>query len=105
MKISILGTEHTTDDGTGQAVASAGGLLLEIGLNVQGAPTIPGPLGDIDLSGVYTGTIQLGYTGASGAASNFTTDTSPTTPDTSTTPPDVGGGTSLPFAPGGPNVA
>lgn len=106
VKIGLLATQHTTDDGTGQAVASAGGLLLEVGLNVQGAPTVPGPLGDIDLSGVYKGTIQLGYTGASGAASNFGPDkVAPSGPDTSSAPPDVSGGTGgLPFNPGGPNL-
>jgi hypothetical protein len=92
VKIALLDTQKTTDDGNGQAVASAGGLLLELGLNVQGAPTVPGPLGDIDLSGVYKGNIQLGYTGASGAASNFDPDA---LPPADTSPPtdvsDIGG--------------
>lgn len=68
VQVTLLSGEETTDDGNGNAVASAGGLLLEVGLNVDGAPTVPGPLGDIDLSGTYVGTLQLGYSAASGGA-------------------------------------
>jgi hypothetical protein len=71
VKLTLLPTTHTTDDGTGQAVASAAGLLLEITLNVKGLPAIPGPLGQMDLNGAYVGTLQLGYSGASGAAATF----------------------------------
>lgn len=91
VKIALLPAEHTTDDGTGQASASASGLLVEVALNVQGAPTVPGPLGDIDLSGTYVGSLQLGATAASGAASTFGPDGAPPTEDTST-PVDLGGG-------------
>ena len=100
VKITLLGTTETKDDGTGQAVASAGGLLLELGINVQGAPTVPGPLGDIDLSGTYVGSVQLGYTGASGAASNFPSGTVP--PDTTISGDTGGTDGSFTFDPGTP---
>ena len=77
IRLSLLETEETVDDGTGQAVASAAGILLEVGLNVDGLPSVPGPLGDIDLNGTYGGSVQLGYTGASGAASMFGPDGDP----------------------------
>lgn len=76
VKITALGTHESTDE-NGQAVAAADGILLEISLNVQGAPTVPGPLGDIDLSGVYVGNLQLGHTEAAGAASIFGPDGAP----------------------------
>jgi hypothetical protein len=90
VKIALLDTTKTTDDGTGQARASAGGLLLELALNVQGAPTVPGPLGDIDLSGTYVGNVQLGSTGVTGAASNFD-DSTTLPPEDTTIPPGLGG--------------
>ena len=79
VKLSLLPNVESTDD-KGQAVASAAGILLEISLNVQGAPTVPGPLGDIDLSGTYVGNVRLGATEASGAASTFGPDGAPTEP-------------------------
>jgi hypothetical protein len=90
VRIALLPATHTTDDGNGQAVASAAGLLLEITLNASGLPAIPGPLGDMDLNGSYIGTLQLGYTGASGAASAFGEETTPGGGDESLIPPDLG---------------
>jgi hypothetical protein len=98
VRLSLLETEETTDDGTGQAVASSGGLLLEVTLNAAGLPSVPGPLGDIDLNGAYVGSIQLGYSGASGAASLFGPDGVPTDGGGDTSAPDLGGGG---FTPGG----
>ena len=89
VKLSLLPSEETTDDGTGQAVASAAGMLLEIAFNVDGAPTVPGPLGDIDVNGTYVGTVQLGYTGAAGGASTFDPDAVP--PEEEIPSVDVGG--------------
>lgn len=98
VRITLLEVEETTDDGTGQAVASAGGVLLEITLNAAGLPSIPGPLGDIDLNGAYVGSVQLGYSGASGAASMFGPDGAPVDDtDDGIVLPDAGGG----FVPGG----
>ncbi len=77
VKVEMLTTEETSDDGTGQAVASAGGLLVSIGRDLQGLPTVPGPFGDIDLNGLYVGSIQLGSTGASGGATNFAVEVAP----------------------------
>ena len=51
-----------------------------VALNVQGLPAVPGPLGDIELSGVYVGNVEIGATEAAGAASIFGPD-------------DAGGGT------------
>ena len=74
IKISLLDTEETLDDGTGQAVAAAGGLLLEMAVDAQGLPTIPGPIGELDPNGTYVGTIQLGNTAAAGGAADFGID-------------------------------
>jgi hypothetical protein len=91
VKIALLPTTHTTNDGNGQAVASAAGLLLEITLNASGLPAVPGPLGDMDLNGSYVGTLQLGYTGASGGASAFGEDTTTGgTDEGGVLPPDLG---------------
>ena len=91
VRLTLLPVTHTTDDGTGQAQASAAGLLLEITLNASGLPSVPGPLGNMDLNGAYVGTLQLGYTGASGAGSVFGEDTTPGGPDEgSVLPPDLG---------------
>jgi hypothetical protein len=90
VKVTLLPVTHTTDDGNGQAVASAAGLLLEITLNARGLPSVPGPLGDMDLNGSYVGTLQLGYTGASGAASAFGEDTTSGGTDEGALPPDLG---------------
>ena len=91
VRFTVLPVTHTTDDGTGQAVASAAGLLLEITLNASGLPSVPGPLGNMDLNGAYVGVLQLGYTGASGAASVFGSDTTPGgTDEGAIVPPDLG---------------
>jgi hypothetical protein len=97
VRLTLLELEETTDDGTGQAVAGSGGLLLEVTLNADGLPSVPGPLGDIDLNGAYVGTVQLGATGASGAASMFGPDGAPVDGGGETALPDLGGG----FVPGG----
>jgi hypothetical protein len=71
VRVTVLGTEQTLDDGTGLARATAEGLLIEISLNADGLPSVPGPLGDIDLNGTYVGSIQLGNSGAAAGAANF----------------------------------
>ena len=71
IKVTVLDSEETLDDGTGQAVAATGGLLLEIAADAQGLPTIPGPLGELDPNGTYVGSIQLGNTAAAGGAASF----------------------------------
>ena len=58
-----------------------GGLLIEFSRDVQGLPTTPKfqpdprfPNTEVDPNGVYTGSIQLGATGALGSAVNFGLD-------------------------------
>ena len=75
IKVTLLDVEEVVDDGTGQAVASAGGLLLEVAADAQNLPIIPGPLGDLDPNGTYVGSIQLGATAASAGATNFAEET------------------------------
>jgi hypothetical protein len=82
VRVSLLGTHESTDE-NGQAVAAAHGLLLEVAINAEGLPTVPGPLGDIELNGTYIGSLELGATEAAGAASVF---------DDETPSPDTGGG-------------
>jgi hypothetical protein len=71
VRISLLDNVETTDDGTGLARAQAPGLLVEVKTRAEGIPPVPGPLGDIDLSGEYVGTIQLGASGAAAGSANF----------------------------------
>jgi hypothetical protein len=91
IKISVLETHRSTDE-NGQAVAAAAGLLVEISINAQGLPTVPGPLGDIELNGTYVGSIELGSTEAAGGASIFGDDVLPEEP---TTPIDLTDGGSF----------
>ena len=73
IKVTALPSEESTN-GTGGAVANVGGVLIEFARDVQGLPTVPGPLGDIDPNGLYTGTIEIGLTGVIGQAASFTDD-------------------------------
>ncbi len=96
--IAVLPAEQVTDGPDG-AVASAGGLLVELAVPVDGLPTVPGPLGDLDPNGRYSASIQLGATAVRGAASTFGPDPAPTHPG------PIGGGVDLgpaPFDPGPP---
>ncbi len=70
VKVTVLEIDRSPDR-DGGAVASVGGLLIEFSRDLQGVPILPGPVGDVDLNGVYRGTIQLGITGARGTAVNF----------------------------------
>lgn len=67
LKVTVLAAEEDPD-AEGGAVASAGGVLIELAQTVGGLPNVPGPLGDIDPNGTYVGSIQLGQSGARGAA-------------------------------------
>jgi hypothetical protein len=73
IRVTMLDSEHATDEKEG-AVASVGGLLVEFKRDVQGLPTIPGPLGELDPNGLYTGSIQLASTAVRGAAFTFDPD-------------------------------
>ena len=70
VQVSVLPFEKAPDqDGAG--VASVGGLLVELSRDVQGLPTVPGPIGDLDPNGRYVASILLGVTGAKGRADTF----------------------------------
>ena len=71
VRVSLLENVETADDGTGLARAQAPGVLIEVATQAEGAPPVPGPLGDIDLNGEYVGTIQLGASGASAGSTTF----------------------------------
>ena len=66
-RITLLADETGTD-ATGVSFARSGGVLVEFGIDVQGLPSVPGPLGDIDPNGLFRGVIELGATGATGVA-------------------------------------
>ncbi|MFZ6003320.1 MAG: choice-of-anchor P family protein [Actinomycetota bacterium] len=95
IRVTTLDSEKDlTRDGA--AVAGVGGLLIEFERDVQGLPSTPRfpdprfPNTEADPNGLYTGSIQLGTTGALGAAfdfdDDFTGDIDPDLPDL----PDVG---------------
>jgi hypothetical protein len=67
VRISTLEVERGVDE-SGIAFARSGGVLVEFAVDVQGLPAVPGPFGEIDLSGLYEGDIVLGATGATGIA-------------------------------------
>lgn len=71
--ITILGSEQSTDQDS-SAVASVGGLLVEFSRDVQGLPTIPSPVGELDPNGLYTGSVQLASTAVLGSAVTFDPD-------------------------------
>ena len=83
MKVTALPTEQGVQD-SGVAFARAGGVLVEFDVDVRGLPILPGPQGDVDPNGIYTGVILLGQTGATGLASQIE--------DAPFTPGDVSGG-------------
>jgi hypothetical protein len=70
MKVTALPVEKSTDK-PGAATASVGGVLIEFSRDAQGLPTVPGPAGELDPNGNYTGSIQLGNTSALGGATSF----------------------------------
>jgi hypothetical protein len=65
--ISVLDAEQELDR-DGSAVAGANGLLIEVSLPVDGLPTLPLPIGDVDPNGLYVASIQLASTSALGSA-------------------------------------
>jgi len=85
IKITVLAAEQDTDVDAG-AVASAGGLLIEVAQPLSGLPSIPGPLGDIDPNAIYKASVQLGATAARASAFAFDPDAPPS---------DDGGSTDL----------
>jgi hypothetical protein len=110
IKVTLLDVEEVLDDGTGQAVASAGGVLLEVAADAQNLPTVPGPLGDLDPNGTYVGSVLLGATAASAGATNFPEETFEDVPfDVGLDLPVDGGGATfddlgLDLAPAEPSV-
>lgn len=72
-RVTLLDNEQTMNDGTGQAVASAGGILVEFAFDAQGLPSVPAPppIHNADPNGRYVGSVQLGNTAASAGATNF----------------------------------
>lgn len=80
VEVTVLGFEKNPDD-DGTAIASVGGLLVEFARDVQGLPTVPGPLGEVDPNGLYVGSIQLGATGVLGSAINFPDEPFDSLPD------------------------
>ena len=73
LRVTVLDQNEQTDDGTGLAKASVGGLLVEVSTEAQGLPTLPAPppLGQVDLNGTYVSTVVLGQTAANAGAVNF----------------------------------
>ncbi|MFL6204201.1 MAG: choice-of-anchor P family protein, partial [Acidimicrobiales bacterium] len=90
VRISLLDNVESTDDGTGLARAEAPGVLLEVNTDVSGVPPVFGPFGDIDLTGHYVGTIQLGMSGAAAGASNFDDEVIPPADVSFDVPSDAG---------------
>lgn len=76
LTVTVLDSEESTDQ-EGAAVASVGGLLVELTVPVEDLPTIPGPVGELDPNGVYVASVLLGATAARGAAFTFDPDAVP----------------------------
>lgn len=114
VRMTILEDEETTEGDDGLAVASVGGLLIEFSVPLEGLPTIPGPVGELDPNGTYVASLQLGHTAARGGAFAFDPDAVPELPaDVSGFDPgsgfDTGTGGDLPLpevaAPSAPPAA
>lgn len=67
MHVTLLDVEEGVDE-SGVATARAGGVLVEFGVDAQGLPILPGPMGDVDPNGTYVGSMVLGATGTRGIA-------------------------------------
>jgi hypothetical protein len=67
IQVTTLGVEEGEEE-SGLAFARAGGVLVQFDIDARGLPILPGPQGDVDLNGVYTGVMLLGQTGATGFA-------------------------------------
>jgi len=88
IRVTVLPSEEGKEEGA--AFARVGGLLIEFERDLQGAPILPGPIGDIDPNGLYRGTIQLGNTAAVGSVPVIPDD--PLIEDAPIDPPvDAGG--------------
>lgn len=90
VRITTLAVEDGVDD-SGLAFARSGGVMVEFDVDVQGVPVLPGPQGDVDPNGLYTGVIVLGETGANGLAAHIE-DPVFTPGDPSGPTPDIAGG-------------
>ena len=97
IQVSTLGIEEGEEE-SGVAFARAGGVLVQFDIDARGLPLLPGPQGDIDPNGVYTGVILLGQTGATGLSA--TIEDPPFTPG-GDTGSDLTGG----LVPGGSDFA
>jgi len=69
-EMEAIGVEQGVDE-DGIAGASVGGLLITMRVPVSGLPSVPGPLGDLDLNGDYVGTALLGEVGVRAVANSF----------------------------------
>lgn len=97
--LGVRVTALAVEDGeqAGAAFARSGGLLVEFAIDLRGAPILPGPIGDIDLNGVYEGVLALGQTGATGLAAQiedpvFVPGGTPSAPDVPAFDPAAGAG-------------
>ena len=88
IRVTLLPASEGVEKGA--AVASVGGVLVEFSRDVQGAPLVPGPIGDVDANGIYTGSILLGQTAALGSVPVIPED-----PEVGDIGGDVGGGLPL----------
>ena len=88
IQVTTLGIEEGEEE-SGVAFARAGGVLVQFDIDARGLPILPGPQGDIDPNGVYTGVILLGQTGATGLSAII--EEPPFTPG-GDTGPDLSGG-------------
>ena len=78
------------EDREGVGAASVGGVQIEFARDLSGLPSIPGPVGDLDPNGTYTGSFLLGPTAALGVAATFPLAEVPVVPvDPGTAAPGV----------------
>jgi hypothetical protein len=71
--LTVLPEESEVTAG-GASEALVGGLLIEMSVPVTGLPPVPTPIpgfAELDLNGLYSGSIQLGRVGVSSLASTF----------------------------------
>ena len=70
IQVTTLAVEEGEDE-SGLSFARSGGVLVQFDIDARGLPILPGPQGDIDPNGVYTGVILLGQTGATGLSATI----------------------------------
>ena len=103
-QMETLAIEQGKDE-DGISFANVGGLMISMGVPVDGLPPVPGPVGDVDLNGNYAGSILIGQAGARALAGSFDDEETTTGGRTGPSPVSPLGGSTGSSSSGGGETA